>query len=106
MDAPVKEWNPIQAKEEEARKKTMRLIVYHEEWMYRAHRFFDKTDKEQRDLGRKHVESGKWEVQSENALEVQLTEAKRRPICYIALFEGQYGEVKDFIYGRSIYVNE
>jgi hypothetical protein len=108
MDAPVKEWNPIQAKEEEAAKKPLELIVYHEEWMYRAKKFFDKTDKEQRELARKHIESLRWEVQSggENALEVQLIESKRRPICYITRFKGPYGEIKDYIYGKSMYVNE
>lgn len=106
MDAPVREWNPIQDREKEAAKKPLDLIIYHEEWMYRAKKFFDKTDKEQRDLGRKHIESGKWEVQSENALEVQLIEAKRRPIVYITKFQGPYGAVKDYIYGKTIYVNE
>jgi hypothetical protein len=106
MDAPVKEWYPGKEIEEAAKKKPVKLHVYHEEWMYRAHKYFDKTDKEQRDLARRHVDSGKWETQSENALEVQLLEAKRRPICYITTYEGLYEGLKDFIYGKSVYINE
>ena len=106
MDAPVKEWNPLGDKEKEAAKKPIDLIVYHEEWMYRAKKFFSKTNPAQVDLATKYVESTKWEVQSEDDARVQLIEAKRRPVCYITLFKGPYGELKDFIYGKTVYINE
>lgn len=106
MDAPVKEWNPLKDKQEAADKLPMELIIYHEEWMYKAKRFFDKNNQQQTDLAKKHIASGKWEVQSESSSEVQLQEARRRPVCYVTVFKGPYGAVKDYIYGKSMYVNE